>query len=273
MPFKFLNHRCSTIAEFIEQALSHEIMTKEIAKQTSSYVKKSKFQNQSEGGQSVFKKPSTGSSFSARPSFAPKPVESHSRVSNSAITCFNYGEQGHFSTQCPKQSVSCNNCGISGLKARFCRKDSRPSPTTSQAPGHSVVQNQTKSVSFKMIGANKGVRASDVGTSKPRIYEMKRTDDPGAKMISGTLEILSQPVCILFYIGASHYFISKSCLSRLRLDSATICEPYIIGLTDGTRIVGNREIQNCLIQLYSREWLSNLIVIDLPKEDVILGID
>ncbi|KAL6579027.1 hypothetical protein OROMI_009243 [Orobanche minor] len=33
------------------------------------------------------------------------------------------------------------------------------------------------------------------------------------------------------------------------------------------------EIHNCPIQLDGREWLSNLIVVDLPKDDIILGID
>ncbi|KAL6506408.1 hypothetical protein OROGR_024589 [Orobanche gracilis] len=60
----------------------------------------------------------------------------------------------------------------------------RPAPTAFQAPRHSVVQNQTQSASFKTTRANKGVGTPGAGTSKPRVYEMKRTDDPEASMIS-----------------------------------------------------------------------------------------
>lgn len=73
-------------------------------------------------------------------------------------------------------------------------------------------------------GSQAGARGT--GGGKSRIYEMRNADDPEAKMILGTLQILSQPACDLFDIGASHSFIYESCVNRLHLDTASECEPY-----------------------------------------------
>lgn len=47
----------------------------------------------------------------------------------------------------------------------------------------------------------------------------------------------------------------------------------IVRLPNGRKIIGNREIKDCPIQVDGHEWLSNLIVVDVPKYDLILGTD
>ena len=57
------------------------------------------------------------------------------------------------------------------------------------------------------------------------------------------------------------------------MSSTRNCEPFVVGLPDGTRIVGDREIRDCAIRIGSRDWAADLIVMKLKHEDIILGMD
>ncbi|KAL6497197.1 hypothetical protein OROGR_029126 [Orobanche gracilis] len=278
MRMQLLNHHCTTLAEFIEKALENELTTKELFKKPSPGVKRSK--GQPDDSKGAFKKPPPvhNSSTKAPASFKSSGLSSRAVSSNS--TCHNCGAKGHISPNCPKPLIQCDACGKSGHRAKYCRGGSGRTLTAPYVSAQPLTQIRAPpSSSYQTTGANQGMgrgnqaSTSGVGTSKPRVYEMRKADDLEANMIAGTLEINSQPVCVLFDTGASHSFLSTSCLDRLHLDIVNNCEPYMIGLPNGRKIVGNHEVQDCPILMNNRIWFSNLIVVDLPKDDVILGID
>lgn len=104
------------------------------------------------------------------------------------------------------------------------------------------------------------------------MYEM-RVEDPKTSAMTGTLWIRSQPICILFDSGSTHSFISELYFTRLGLDCAYDCEPFITSLADGDKLVGTKEIRGCPIYIGDRDWGADLTVIDIHHYDVILGMD
>ncbi|KAL6537771.1 hypothetical protein OROMI_025414 [Orobanche minor] len=98
---------------------------------------------------------------------------------------------GHLSFKCLKPTIAYHTCGITGHHARFCRGGLRRTPLASHAPVQSSVQDRAPtSASHQTTGANRGIRRgsqtskSGNGATKPRIYEIKRVDDPEASMIA-----------------------------------------------------------------------------------------
>ena len=88
----------------------------------------------------------------------------------------------------------------------------------------------------------------------------------------GTIHIHDTPVLILFDTGVTHCFISLDCVQRLGLEP-TVCDCFVVGLPDGSRVKGSLELLECPIRIATRVWPADLIVMDLPREDLILGMD
>ena len=100
-----------------------------------------------------------------------------------------------------------------------------------------------------------------------------RSDDAfSAPTALGTIHIRDSPVRILFDTGVTHCFISLECVHRLGLEP-TQCSSFIVGLPDGSRIAGSLELLGCPVRISERIWPANLIVMELPHKDVILGMD
>ncbi len=101
---------------------------------------------------------------------------------------------------------------------------------------------------------------------------MRIATDYASPSASGTILIHESPVRILFDTGATHSFIACACVRRLRL-VCTPCESFPVGLADGTRVEGRREILGCPLSIASKVWPANLIELKMLHEDVILGMD
>ncbi|MCO5697012.1 retroviral-like aspartic protease family protein, partial [Acinetobacter baumannii] len=101
---------------------------------------------------------------------------------------------------------------------------------------------------------------------------MRSADEPTAPTATGTILIHGLPVKVLFDTGATHSFISDDCVARLSL--ATVeGRPFIVGLPDGGRVSGTRDVRGCPIWLGNRDWLAAFFVMHLVHEEVILGMD
>ena len=62
-------------------------------------------------------------------------------------------------------------------------------------------------------------------------------------------------------------------MRRLNLSCDEFVAPYVVKLTNGTKIVGIRAMSGCPIEIEGRVWLADVIEIDMPDFDVILRID
>ena len=107
----------------------------------------------------------------------------------------------------------------------------------------------------------------------PSVFQLRGAeDDYPAPTSTGTILIHDISVRILFDTGATHCFIAESYVARLGL-VCTSCSPFIVGLPDGSRVRGSREILSCPVRIGSRFWPADLIVIPLRLEDLILGMN
>lgn len=99
-----------------------------------------------------------------------------------------------------------------------------------------------------------------------------RADDRTAPTSAGTIHFHDACLSILFDTGATHCFIAEACVARLSL-SCTSGLPLTIGLADGAKVRTSREILGCPIHIGEREWPTDLIVMPLRMDDLILGMD
>ncbi|KAL6586226.1 hypothetical protein OROMI_002870 [Orobanche minor] len=198
MRMQLLNHNCMMLAEIIEKVHDNDLTAKEISKkQPQSSNKRFKNQNQTDGNRGVFKKPQSVQNTSGWAPMPSKPAGSYSRAANSSIICHNYRESGHNRYNCSRPAMTCNNCGVAGHRAKFCRGGPGHISAASHVPTQHVFQSKAPSFAFyQTTGANRGMgRGNQVGvygsgTAKPRVYEMKKADNLDANMI---LEIDDNP--------------------------------------------------------------------------------
>jgi hypothetical protein len=94
----------------------------------------------------------------------------------------------------------------------------------------------------------------------------------GAAVLTGTFSIRDHPVKILFDSGATHSFISGSLVSKLGLHSCHTKESFVIS-TAGGSIPSNTITKVVPLQLGSKTFLTNLILLGLGGLDVILGMN
>ena len=73
-----------------------------------------------------------------------------------------------------------------------------------------------------------------------RLYEMRRSDEPDAPVCQGTLYVRSTAAFLLFDSGATHSFISESCVEELGLECTDSFEPFIVNLPNKERIIGTK---------------------------------
>ena len=89
---------------------------------------------------------------------------------------------------------------------------------------------------------------------------------------AGKALILSYSVNVLFDTGATCSFISRECVDRIGLSSAT-SDLFIIRLPNGDTIKGTYEVRQCPIDISDRPWPIDMLIAPLYGEDIILGMD
>ncbi|EPS59213.1 hypothetical protein M569_15597 [Genlisea aurea] len=158
--------------------------------------------------------------------------------------------------ECRAASGGCYNCGEKEHIARECPKPRRM--TVIGGSGGS----QT----------NKGLPRAE--RTNARVFNLtKENVNQDATAITGTFQIESCDVIVLFDCGASHSFISCSCAGKLNLKGE---KPYVeirVKVPGGNCLHTGMVHNGVLIQMGEFQTIENLYEIEIGEFDVILGLD
>jgi predicted aspartyl protease len=94
----------------------------------------------------------------------------------------------------------------------------------------------------------------------------------GAQIMTGTFTIHHQSAVILFDFGATHSFISPKFGTKVGLDFYHTKGTYMIA-TPGGKIASNQICRDVPIQLGSNLIKTDLILLNLERMDILLGMD
>jgi hypothetical protein len=103
-----------------------------------------------------------------------------------------------------------------------------------------------------------------------RVDHTTIVDIPEGEVLMGTFLLFGCPVIILFDFGASHDFMSSSCVKRAKL-SLTVAKPSYMISTPGGQVVAKQIAREVLLKLAGQVFCTHLIVLDGQGIYVILG--
>jgi predicted aspartyl protease len=92
----------------------------------------------------------------------------------------------------------------------------------------------------------------------------------GEQVLVGMFFLNGYHVVILFDSGATHDFISKTCIQKSQLAIKHMSTPYLIK-TPGGKISTSQLVKNAPLNLGSKEYKTCLIVLVGQGTDIILG--
>ncbi|XP_063947599.1 uncharacterized protein LOC135152058 [Daucus carota subsp. sativus] len=133
--------------------------------------------------------------------------------------CYNCGEKGHIATQCPKPKViSCYSCGKSGHVSRDC-------PQKGVKQGVETKENRTTTSRPFQQSAPRAVA---------RTYAMTTQDaEISNEVVSGTLQLCSQDVHVLFDSGSTHSFVDLKYVDKLNTPAQSLDNALLVKLLNG----------------------------------------
>ncbi|TLX69919.1 hypothetical protein E9993_22690, partial [Labilibacter sediminis] len=158
-------------------------------------------------------------------------------------------------------NVTCFGCGVMGHLKRNC-----PTLQAQATESLASVRQPVKGGSFvKKEGVPRAVgRAYNITPDEAR-------DDP--KVVTGTFLVNSHPAHVLFDSGASDSFVSLRFASYLKHALHAIAKPFYVDTAGSVTLYVDKIYRDCVIEIDSHEFLVDLIPIDLPNFDVIIGMD
>ena len=109
-----------------------------------------------------------------------------------------------------------------------------------------------------------------------RVFALQGEEEPDFEdpaMIRGILTLFNSWVLVLFDTGASHSFISTSCVNALGLDTEPLDTAMSVGSPLGGKVRIDKICKSCKLEFAGYRLLCDLRVIDMAEFDVILGMD
>jgi len=165
---------------------------------------------------------------------------------------------------CPQLSGfrRCNHCGTEGHFGRDCptlgRAVARPS---SQTPSQSSGQTQQR---------RGGSRPQATG----RVFAMTGSEAAGSgNLVIGCCVISGKSCCVLFDSGATHSFVSESCVRELSLPVCELQFDLVVSTLAFGLVRTFSVCSRCPVEVEGRVYKVNLICLPLQGLDVILGMD
>ncbi|XP_073121243.1 uncharacterized protein [Henckelia pumila] len=97
--------------------------------------------------------------------------------------------------------------------------------------------------------------------------------DPDTIVITGMISLDGISTVALLDSGASHSFVSESCMRRLSVFPEETEVGYSVSVPSGEELLTNRVFRGIILELQGNALTADLIVLPMPDFDIILGID
>ncbi|XP_073137715.1 uncharacterized protein [Henckelia pumila] len=107
-----------------------------------------------------------------------------------------------------------------------------------------------------------------------RVFAMTHDQvDPNTTIVTGMINVSSNPAHILIDIGATHSFISVDFVNKSGLVPDKSISGFSISLPSGEELSSDLIIRGCSVQMQGHELLADLIILNMSDFDVIFGMD
>ncbi|XP_058783906.1 uncharacterized protein LOC131658653 [Vicia villosa] len=107
-----------------------------------------------------------------------------------------------------------------------------------------------------------------------RVYTLDARKAQGnTSLVAGTCFINNQPCFVLVDCGATHSFISNSCVRRLGFEATSLSVPMLISSATDDVVEALEICRDCSVTFNDRRFSIDLICLPLKKIDVVLGMD
>ncbi|XP_073121845.1 uncharacterized protein [Henckelia pumila] len=101
----------------------------------------------------------------------------------------------------------------------------------------------------------------------------KEEANPDTTVITGIISLFGLCTTALLYLGASHSFISESCMRKFPKLSEKSITGFNVTVPSGEELFSNLVFPNIDLELQGNKVVADLIVLPMPEFDIILGMD
>ena len=92
-------------------------------------------------------------------------------------------------------------------------------------------------------------------------------------MVTGTLSIFSHDVYALVDPGSTLSYVTPLVTGKFKRTSELLVNPFEVSMPIGESIIARRVYQNCIITIYSRDTMTDLVEMEMVDFDAIMGMD
>jgi len=151
---------------------------------------------------------------------------------------------------CPNKDIICFNCGQKGHTQRDCSR---------------LKKEQNGGGPNGQTGHPRATR---------RVFTLNGVEASKSKdLIQGKCFINGIPLLVMFDSGATHSFISYSCVRKFKLPVSSLNRNLIVETPTSGSLLTSDVCLDCPVEISGRTVLIDLICLPLSQIDVILGMD
>ncbi|GJV59435.1 putative reverse transcriptase domain-containing protein [Tanacetum coccineum] len=167
-------------------------------------------------------------------------------------------------------TIKSHKCGKVGHKGKYCRKKSVSTGANAQPIWTCYdcsEQGHTRN------RCPKKVKQEEVGEVRGRAYAIKDAEPKGPNVVTGTFLINNRYASVLFDSRSNRSFVNTRFSSLLDIKPIKIEDSYEEELADGRVVSTNTILKGCTLSLVNHIFEINLMLIELGRFDVIIGMD